>query len=251
MALSPTRTVAFGPYVITAELHMLDMPPNVQARCDHIFATLIAKIDQDFRQKRSLRRWAAISYRPENDHSSQIIRCVFERLTPTRRTDNVVASWPLLFRITDATVPGGTLVLRRGQWSISPQFGKVLADCKPSSQSYTAELNLMSDECTKISKAAPLLRISHSLPPLPPYVSQLPSSAALAGTPRIGIQTPDHPNKIPNGEPSHPNGKPSGSAALALRNHMAAACPSLHLRSDQLQSSYSVGPLIKNCAPSY
>lgn len=228
MALSPSRTVAFGPCVFTAELHLLDMPPNVQAQCDHILATLIAKIDQDFRQKRSLRRWTAISYRPENDHSSQTIRCVFERLTPTRRTDNVVASWPLLFRITDATVPGGTLVLKRGQWSISPQYGKVFADCKPSSQSYNAELNLMSDECTKISKAAPLLRISHSTPPLPPSISQVPSSTALAGTLRIG--TPDqHHNKIPNDEPNHSNCnlKSSGSASVGITKAGMAPKPRL------------------------
>ena len=210
---------------------MLDIPPDVQARCDRILATLIAKIDQVFRHKRSLRRWTAISYRPEKDNSSQTIRCVFERLTPTRRTNNVVSSWPSMFRIADATVPGGTLVLRRGQWSVSPQYGKMFADCRPASQSYTAELNLMNEECTKISKAAPLMRTSHSLPPLPPSISQLPCGTALAGMPRNG--TSDHHNciKVPNDEANRSNGKSSGvaSSLSGASNSVPLGMPKLRL----------------------
>lgn len=97
---SPTRTVALGPTVFVAELHIRQIPVRMQVpdKLADVKAMLLEVVQAYFRSARSLRRWTACIYEPAGDQAGLTVKATFERLVATSRTDNLTSSWIKRFR---------------------------------------------------------------------------------------------------------------------------------------------------------
>lgn len=160
---SPTRTVALGPIVYFAELHIRQIPARMQApeKLKDLRTTLLGVLQRHFRSARSLRRWVACIYAPAGDPAELTVQATFERLIATSRIDNLTSSWITRFRWREPD--GSTFQAQRGHWKESKLMGWAFCDLQPRIEGYTAVASKMIETARR--NDASMLEVSNIQPP--------------------------------------------------------------------------------------